>query len=113
MCQTTCKTCDNQNIPHIQDNAFPEQSNNLNHSKPNPLYIVNNTTNFWYMPSLLCREVCCLTSAVTVTTEHWLAVKTNVVEYITPVKNDNVNIIKLHLFQRRVNFNVAAPRNRN
>lgn len=65
------------------------------------------------MPGLQCRKVCCLTSAMTVTTEHWLAVKINVVQYITPVKNENVNIIKLYLFQRRANFNFADPPYRN
>lgn len=59
------------------------------------------------MPGLLYRKVCCLTSAMTVTTEHWLAVKINVVQYIAPVKNENVNIIKLYLFQRHAYFNFA------
>lgn len=46
---------------------------------------------------------------MTVTTEHCLAVKINVVQYITAVKNENVNVIKLYLFQRRANFNSADP----
>lgn len=44
---------------------------------------------------------------MTVTTEHWLAVKINVVQYIAPVKNENVNIIKLYLFQLHAYFNFA------